>query len=514
MRIVKNELDYLKDYIPHLIFFTVIIIAVYINSLNNQFVSDDIFGIVNNKEIGNFSTVLANYLRPVGVFIHYIISNLFGLNPAAFRLVNYIVHILTTCAVFFLIRKFFNDKVAFFSTTLFAIHPVISETVVWISAQGYSINALFFLSSFLFYIYSGKSKLFYSLSLLLFFLTVQIQLPALVLVFLFPLYELCFGNVKINWKKIFPFLVFTAIYGVFSFSMLNTRIVSLTQENYQQPGIDNSLLQIPTAISSYLELTFWPDGLTLYHTDYNLTPLVLAFRWAVLLLLILGLIFSFKKNKSIFFMLCLFFVALSPTLTPFRISWVVAERYYYLASVGIFSIIGYAIYKLYEKEKLRDYIVALFIFVIVSLSIRTIIRNRDWRDADSLWIAAARTSPSSPNNHNNLGDYYARNKDYKRAIEEFKTAIKLNPIYADAYHNMGNTYMAIGEYENAEKSFTAAIKFNKNLWQSYLNLALISNKNQKYAEAYSYAQSAYKITNDPNVKIFMDDLKVQVGKSK
>lgn len=513
MRIIKNELDYFKDYAPHLIFFTIIIFIVYLNSINNQFVSDDIFGIVNNKKIADFSTVLANYSRPIGVFIHYVISNLFGLNPFAFRAVNYVVHVLTTFVVFFMIRKLFNDKVAFFSTTLFAIHPVISETVVWISAQGYSINALFFLCSLMFYIYSGKSKLYYAFSLFFFFLTVQIQLPALVLIFLFPVYEVCFGNIKANWKRVLPFFVFAVIYGVLSYSMLNKRVVSLTQENYQQPGIDNPLLQIPTAVSSYIELTFWPDGLTLYHTDFNLTPLVLAFRWVVLLLLVLGLIFSFKKNKSIFFMLCLFFVALSPTLTPLRISWIVAERYYYLASIGIFSIIGYAFFKLSENDKIKDYVMALFVFLIIAFSIRTIIRNMDWRNADSLWIAAARTSPSSPNNHNNLGDYYARNRDYKRAIEEFKTAIKLNPIYADAYHNMGNTYMAIGDYENAQKSFIAAIKFNKNLWQSYLNLALISNKDKKYAEAYSYAQSAYKITNDPNVKIFMDELKSQSTKS-
>ncbi len=72
-------------------------------------------------------------------------------------------------------------------------------------------------------------------------------------------------------------------------------------------------------------------------------------------------------------------------------------------------------------------------------------RNFDWKNQDTLWLATAKTSPSSHQNHNNLGDLYARRGEYEKAVEEFKKAIELKPDYGDAYHNLANVYHQIGK---------------------------------------------------------------------
>jgi protein O-mannosyl-transferase len=44
------------------------------------------------------------------------------------------------------------------------------------------------------------------------------------------------------------------------------------------------------------------------------------------------------------------------------------------------------------------------------------IRNSDWQNQDTLWIATGKTAPSDPKTHNNLGDLYGRHGDLDRAI--------------------------------------------------------------------------------------------------
>ena len=99
---------------------------------------------------------------------------------------------------------------------------------------------------------------------------------------------------------------------------------------------------------------------------------------------------------------------------------------------------------------------------LFALSVRTITRNADWKNQDTLWLATAKTSPSSPQNHNNLGDYYGRQGDLEKAAEEFKTAIKLKPNYGDAYHNLANIYHQMGEDDLAIENYRKALSFNPN----------------------------------------------------
>jgi tetratricopeptide (TPR) repeat protein len=192
-------------------------------------------------------------------------------------------------------------------------------------------------------------------------------------------------------------------------------------------------------------------------------------------LLFLGaIIWSWLKNKTIFFWLVFFVVTLLPTLTPFKISWIVAERYAYLGTLGIIAVVAILFdkfLKLNENAKMVGWFA--LVLIVGSLSARTIIRNQDWKSEDTLWLATAAVAPSGQQIHNNLGDVYARQGDFSRAVEEFKKAIEINPNYADAYHNLGNTYQAMGQLDLAMENYQKAVSINPNLWQSYQNMAAI-----------------------------------------
>ena len=113
----------------------------------------------------------------------------------------------------------------------------------------------------------------------------------------------------------------------------------------------------------------------------------------------------------------LFLISLSPTLTPFRLNWIVAERYLYLPILGILAPFGLGLIKLSQMVKVKGLVYVSLIIIITLLSVRTIIRNIDWKNEDNLWIATGKTSPSSPNTHNNLGDVYGRLGDKQKALQ-------------------------------------------------------------------------------------------------
>lgn len=487
---------------PIFLFLILLVLATYGNSLNNAFLSDDIAEIVQNPNIGNIANISTSPFGFIRLLLYWATFHIGGLNPILFRFINIFFHTGTVFLIYVLFNILHSKKVAFIVAAIFAVHPAISEAVVWISGGSYPQYTFFFLLSFLFYILSSKKLSFYLLSAIFYLLSFmshpQMPLPLFII---FPLYELCFGDLKKNWKKSIPFVAIALVYVLIVLTSLPEREATLQSVHYLQKGIDNPFMLIPVAISSYFELIFAPLSLTLYHSELQFSQIEFAIR-ALAALLLLGLtLFSFKKNKAIFFYLSLFWISLAPTLTPFRLNWIVAERYLYLPILGILAVFALGLVKLNKFIKLRWIDYSLVSLIVLLLSARTNIRNIDWKSEDNLWIATGKTSPSSPNNHNNLGDVYGRWGNKQKALEEFQTAIALKPDYGDAYHNLANTYRELGDKNKALENYQKAIQFNPNLWQSYQNIAALYYEDKQYEQALQFLQKAIQ-TNPKSINLY------------
>lgn len=473
----------------------------YVNILDNDFLSDDIPTIVQNpalKDPGLIWAFLPGMVRP---FIYWFAQAVGGINPFAFHFFNnFLFHLGTTWMVFVAITLIYNKRVAILAASLFAVHPAIAEAVTWVSAGGYTQYAFFFLLSFVFYLLSKNNNKYYLLSLFAYFISLEAHTSALVLSGIYFLYELSFGNLKSNFKKLIPFFALSFVWVWIAYAGLGERVNTLQTVNYQKGGVDNPLVQLPVAITSYIILFLFPKDLTLYHSELAFPIPLFVLSWVILLSLLGAIIYGFFKNKSLFFWLLFPIVTLLPTLTPFRLTWIVAERYIYLGSLGIFVLVAILFSKLISQEKTKTIGFIVFSLAILIFSIRTIVRNEDWQNQDRLWVVTGKTSPSSPNTHNNLGDVYGRNGDKEKAAQEFKKAIEIKPDYADAYHNLANTYQEMGKTSEAMENYQKAAYYNPNLWQSYQNIAAIYFGQGKYQESISYIQKALQI-NSKNLNL-------------
>lgn len=486
-----------------LLILTLLVFITFANSLGNAFVSDDIAEIVQKTTIGDLGYIIRTY--PLGIIRHLIYWTAYhiaGLTPFAFRITNILFHLGSTILVYLILFNIYKSRqLALFASSLFAIHPAIAEAFVWISGGIYTQYTFFFLLSLMLYIISSQSqkRYFAAVVFYLFSLMSHPVMPVGLFV-IFPLYELCFGNFKKNWVRTLPFFFLSITYLLINLAAIPQREQTLQQVHYQEKGIDNPLVQIPVAISSYFELLFFPKTLTLYHSELSFSQISYATRAFVTIVFFGLILYGLKKNKSIFFWLSFFLIALSPTLTPFRFNWVVAERYIYLPSIGIFALIGLSLDKITSIRKYKNVIYSIFVIILIALSARSIIRNIDWKNEDNLWIATGKTSPSSPNTHNNLGDVYGRWGDKARSLQEFQTAIALKPDYADAYHNTGNVYRELGQLDKALEYYQKAANLSPILWQSYQNIAAIYFQQKQYDKTQEFMQKAIQI-NPKNINL-------------
>src|SRR3990172_2319184 len=150
----------------------------FLNSLENTFVYDDVFTITDNYFIRDWGNVpiffTEDYFkysgevtyRPVVTFSYFIDYFLWHLNPVGFHLTNILLHIVNVVLVYLLVSAVSRSRTtAFLTSTLFALHPILTEAVNGISYREDLLTTTFFLSSILLFIQSAirnpQSKIHY-----------------------------------------------------------------------------------------------------------------------------------------------------------------------------------------------------------------------------------------------------------------------------------------------------------------------------------------------------------------
>lgn len=493
MKIEKELSSFLKKiiYNPNIssLFLAITIIILYFNTFNAEFIADDITAI---KELEpSFKSpfyIIAHPFTIIRQILFYISYTAGGINPVFFRIWNILFHIGTVLLIYKIVPFFSKKKeLPFIVSLLFAIHPVLIESVTWISGGIYAQSTFFVLLSFLFYIQNIHEYKFSKAVWAFVFFVCAISSSEKVIVYpiILFLYSYLFHSLKKTWKSIVPHLLISVIWTAILFSRIPERVAYL-QELYgtgDRYYIYNPLLQIPIAIGTYLKLFFYPVRLTLFHSDYYQNTFEQSFTFILFFLFTGLLIYSFKKNKTVFFWLSLFLISLLPTLNPFNLSSVVAERYTYFGFIGLCFTAGYFLTEYIKNTKFK---IILLIGMVSLLSVRTILRNMDWNNNFVFWEATVIVSPSDPKAHNSLGGEYLKRNATDLAIKEFNTAIQLSPNFYAPYYNLAVTYKFNNNPEQSLKYYLLAFEKNPSNWETCHNISILYFQKKDIVNAEKY----------------------------
>lgn len=475
-----------------LLFLCLGISLLFFNSLNGAFVSDDYATIPQFPQLNDFWFMLNKDSFGNSMYLsNYFINSLFGSsNPIPYHVFSLICFLIVLILGYvFILVIFRNETLAKVSIILFSVMPIHVESVSWISGRLYILLAIFILSSmlnFIYYLNSGKNN-YLLWSFLFFVFAFQTDKPRpFAIFFIIFIYLLLIGwnkfktyFIKIWW--LIPLVV--VVFALLSLSYTNIRINVVNSGINGSGGIFyNPFFQYPTSIAKYLQLLWFPVDLTLYHTMYFMPDWL---NWSILISYLSLLIYFYFKNRYYFFALAFIFAAAAPSMAPVKVSWLVAERYMFLGSLGFSMFIGLVILDLNKYFKLIPGV--LFISLILFGAVRIYLRNIDWQTNHNLWVNTCQVSPNSHNAWNNIGDDYDKLKQYENAIKGFTQSTIVKPNYADAYHNRANIFYKVSRFDLARESYTSALKFNPNLYQTYMSLVQIDLMEKKYDVAVSDA---------------------------
>ncbi|XP_050076758.1 protein O-mannosyl-transferase TMTC2 [Anopheles maculipalpis] len=116
----------------------------------------------------------------------------------------------------------------------------------------------------------------------------------------------------------------------------------------------------------------------------------------------------------------------------------------------------------------RQLVLACVGLLLIAYSAKTVRRNRDWVDEESLFRSAITVNP--PKALGNLGSVLSAQGRYQEAKEALKAALSHRPNMADVHYNLGILLQNQQDYNEAVESFRKAIRFRPSLALAYLNL--------------------------------------------
>lgn len=360
----------------------------YIPVLDNDFASrDDAWNLYENPDVKNldtmtvqhtFTTIYNGQYSPVNTIYYALVFKLFGPAPFVYNLLSVFIHLINILLVFFILGKILKLNAAsskksqasesniyfisFLTALTFAIHPLQVESVAWISASKILLSSLFILTGWYFYLrYSTERKsIQYMMVLTMFLLALgskeqSVIFPCLLLVTdIFILRKRIFS--KSYMIPITPIFLISFAYGFFTIHAQDIGFKHLLQNEYY-PFWQRIVLSC-YSITEYVFKTIFPINLLPFYkfpmAPGQVLPIKYMFYPFVFFLLVFYVWNYLKKNNSILIFGVLFFminIALTLHVFPMGRRSLLADRYIYLAIIGIVFPIFFALDRTLVKAK-------------------------------------------------------------------------------------------------------------------------------------------------------------------
>lgn len=521
---------------------------VYLNSLGGAFVSDDRSLVLEHpytKHLRDFPAIFTaghyagnGSYRPLTTSSLALNYQLSGAHPASYHLVNILLHATISVLVYLLCLRLFRAlSVSLIAGFLFAVHPIHTEAVAWISGRAELLAALLSLAAWLCYLHATSSETrrrgAFITSLVLFFGALLSKENALMLPLAMAAADIFLGQRDGNrptallWvKRYAPFAGVIVFYLLFRHALYQRPLVP---GGAQVAFNDNPLAaaslsaRIPTALKilgEYFRLLVWPRRLS---ADYSFNSIPVAhtladprveFAIALIAILLLVAALSFARRGNLWLPIVFAVITIAPTANLFfPIGTIKAERLLYLPSLGFCIAVALIFRSLYARLRvpaLRVLLTSAAVFSLLILSLRAMQRNLDWQSELTLWTATAETvpenfraqmllatealrtgdnatalhasrrahaiDPASPAATLNYGVALVQSGEIAAAMQLYEHEIEQHPESANLHQNLGLAYVARGDVISAADEFRAAVKLNPQSAVAYLNLGLASSR--------------------------------------
>lgn len=415
----------------------VLILAVLVTFLNaaaaDFIIVDDIDTIKHIQSSGiNFMDILTShgdrYYRPLAIVSLLLDSTLFGKNPTGFHIVNLLFHLCNSLLVYYLALELVGDHVkkdyyALIASLTFALHPITTEAVVWISARPDLLSCFFFLLSLTLIVKHRASATPFRMFLLFstFLCALLSKESSIGLMILWVLYCISEKNefplksgIMISFTLGSAVLFYFFLRAGISFSENRGMLHVISSTNSSSSLVLDTL----STYGFYLRKMIFPFPLNFVIVSIDKVKYVL-----VSLLLLVPASVLYIRHKSFRLPLLVLFTGIIPPVlaligklpyTPY------AERYLYL------PLTGFSLFVIFILARYLDKIPPIVaVSTVLLLAIPTVHRVIEWTYPIKFWENTIVQSPLSPVPHLALAAELIGGEDYPAAEKQIKIAFEI-----------------------------------------------------------------------------------------
>ena len=504
-----------------------VIVLLYWSSLESPFVYDDKIEVTGNRTIRDITNwkAIAGY-NPSRFLLQFsYAANLHYsfFDPVQYHITNLVIHCLSTGAALWMCLCLHrvvaptSTKLPIFpmiAVGLWSLHPMASESVIYITGRSESLCALF---SFLSIGSWGKAlslretkqtwtrRLWYLVGFLCTFLACITKEVGLMLPFVLLSMEIVFQQ-KRNWKPYIPFVlliilgVSLRIMGLIN-GLEEGESITSTFSNLVPKEVDRSLsTQLLTQAEVWLRYSsLWllPLEQTIYHHIPDRTPEQISSFYGGIGWILCAIFFWKSTSRSPIsrFAIIAGTLLLLPSSSFVALKESMAEHRAY--QWGLFLLISLCTIRTEDLHKNTLYL----LFLIIPLGWATHNRSQIWSSEVTLWKEAIDLHPEVGEAWYGYGDALRFSGQIVEAKQAFQKCVELNHEYLDGWINLGITRAQTNDIVGAAKAWKIVLKQKTKVWKpshckAHNNLGLLAGRAQEWDEALSEFHSTLSICPD------------------
>lgn len=489
--------EFIKTEPNHFLICLALVLATFFINLpllENGFVSHDDDYILNNTDIGNIRNlphIFTSYLntdyrsgyRPLTVVTYMMDRFLWGRDPKGYHFTNLLFHMITVLLFYAIFRRIAGReyRACILGSFLFALHPLHTEGVAWISGRSGVMGTMLGAASLLLVLridvakplfkkliaeYAAKNQplstwlqirrifkekifpiLYLTLAPLFYLLGMLCWEYVIIFPILLLIYDLILNRRNLTDSKTIlrrvvtsylPLLISFAAYIVIR--VVVARAAPMPSDSSPILKYGNIPIHtFPGILSRYLFLLVFPFRLSYFQVLYRDFSIILSLG-TILFSGALFIIFLLKKPLASFAIGFIFIGILPCIIRP--IDNIVAERMMSLSIPGFCLFLGAVLAHFTESkthfmDSNRNLIITVIsLSLLVFYSVQTYSRNSGWRSDVALWGSELSLHPQSSFIQNKLGLAYYKTGLVENAEESFRKTLEIDPGFAPAYHNL------------------------------------------------------------------------------
>ena len=502
---------------------------VYLPSIKGEFLFDDVITLTQNPLIHHpsglryiwFSTEPLDYF-PLTLSSFWIEWRLWGGNPAGFHWVNILLHAASALMLWRVLLRL-GIPGAWMAAAVFAVHPLNTSSVAWITERKNTMSRFFFHLSVLFYLKAEKpsapgkdtSTRRYWLSVGAFLLallskTSVVMLPVVLLGLAW------WRNGRVTFRDIqrtIPFFALSLVLGL---------VTVWFQFHRASGGESSAVLSLGERLAGagmvpwfYLFKTLLPTRLSMFYPEWKIDPASLAAYLPGIVLLGLCVVFWRYRaawGRHLLLATGYFVLMLFPVLGFFDMFFFmysrVADHWAYLAVIGlIIPLFAGPVHGLNRMEArykaeapARSSVPARTRFMggaqLASAAVLGVLAMLTWKQSgafaneETLWRDTLAKNPRAWAAHINLGIALENRGQLEQAAQQYLAAVRLKPDFYKAHYNLGIVRTQQGMIDEAMKHYREAFGIRPKDIESRNNYAILLANQGRTEEAIAEYRAA------------------------